>query len=156
MNSLTFTLCLSLPFCYEYQFGCSLPINSNGVPLEHLVTCISNVELKCTGPTRNIKYLTRLNGEKQFDNDEELLVKGLPCTIATNLQLLCREIVDLLKTTERTQLLFSRFIPAYHHSYTKQCKVSDYGYIKLIDLLQSPILSNYIQVSILFRQIDTI
>lgn len=88
------------------------------------------------------------NADKQSDIDQELLLKGLPSTISSNIQLFCKEIVDLLKTTDRCQLLFAKFIPAYHHHFTRQCRVSDYGFTKLIDLLESPMLSNYVQVNV--------
>ena len=32
---------------------------------------------------------------------------------------------------------FDRFIPHYHHQFSKQCRVSDYGFVKLIDLLDA-------------------
>lgn len=31
----------------------------------------------------------------------------------------------------------SNFIPSYHHHFAKQCRVSDYGYSKLIELLEA-------------------
>lgn len=49
----------------------------------------------------------------------------------------CREIVDLLKTTERCQMSWNRFIPAYHHHFGRQCRVADYGYTKLQDLFEA-------------------
>lgn len=78
----------------------------------------------------------------------EALFKGMSPAIVPNIQLLCRELVDLLKTTERCQLLLSRFIPAYHHHFGRQCRVADYGYTKLVDLLESQVLSNVVQVNL--------
>lgn len=143
----------SLQHCYEYQFGTPLTLNDNGIPLEHLVTCVSNVELRCTGPNRSIKYIKRettttSTSGKQNCLDYESLSKVMPSTIASDIRLLGKEVLDLLKTRDRSQLLFNKFIPTYHHHFTRQCKVSDYGYTKLIDLLESPMLSNYIQVII--------
>lgn len=31
----------------------------------------------------------------------------------------------------------TKFIPAYHHHFAKQCRVSDYGYSKLLELLEA-------------------
>lgn len=31
----------------------------------------------------------------------------------------------------------SKFIPSYHHHFAKQCRVSDYGYSKLLELLEA-------------------
>lgn len=49
----------SFPICYKIEFEQSLPVDDNGVPLEHLVTCVKNVELKLGGPNNNIKYIKR-------------------------------------------------------------------------------------------------
>ena len=48
-----------------------------------------------------------------------------------------RELLDLLKDTPKCLLPFSQFIPSYHRKYGRQCRVSDYGYTKLLDLLES-------------------
>ncbi|KAG9510634.1 40S ribosomal protein S7 [Fragariocoptes setiger] len=48
------------------------------------------------------------------------------------------DIIELLLTFPPTySLQFSKFIPAYHHYYNRQCKVSVYGFTKLIDLFES-------------------
>ncbi|XP_052266236.1 meiosis regulator and mRNA stability factor 1-like isoform X2 [Dreissena polymorpha] len=47
------------------------------------------------------------------------------------------EIVDLLKHSDHCKMLFSKLIPAYHHHFGRQCRVSDYGYSKLLDLLEA-------------------
>lgn len=31
----------------------------------------------------------------------------------------------------------NKFIPSYHHHFAKQCRVSDYGYSKLLELLEA-------------------
>jgi hypothetical protein len=53
------------------------------------------------------------------------------------MSLLCRELVDLLKTFPHCQMVFNKFIPAYHHHFGRQCRVADYGFTKLIDLLEA-------------------
>lgn len=60
--------------------------------------------------------------------------------------LLSRELVDLLKTCTHCTMSFNRFIPAYHHHFGRQCRVADYGFTKLIDLLEA--LPNIVQVTI--------
>lgn len=67
----------------------------------------------------------------------EEVLKSIPLPLAPNVNLLCRELVDLLKTTEKCQILLSKFIPAYHHHFGRQCRVADYGYTKLLDLFES-------------------
>lgn len=49
----------SFQVCYELEFGEPLPVDDNGVPLEHLLTCVTNVHLKYCGPNKNIKYIKR-------------------------------------------------------------------------------------------------
>lgn len=54
--------------------------------------------------------------------------------------------VDLLKTCTHCTMSFNRFIPAYHHHFGRQCRVADYGFTKLIDLLEA--LPNIVQVHV--------
>lgn len=65
-------------------------------------------------------------------------------SLANQLALFSRELVDLLKTAPHCQLPFNRFIPAYHHHFGRQCRVADYGFTKLIDLLEA--LTHTVQV----------
>jgi len=71
-------------------------------------------------------------------------LKSISPPLANNLALLSREMVDLLKTCTHCTMSFNRFIPAYHHHFGRQCRVADYGFTKLIDLLES--LPNIVQV----------
>ncbi|KAG7235234.1 hypothetical protein CRUP_010037, partial [Coryphaenoides rupestris] len=48
-----------------------------------------------------------------------------------------REVIDLLKSKPACLLPVSKFIPSYHHHFAKQCRVSDYGYSKLLELLEA-------------------
>lgn len=41
---------------------------------------------------------------------------------------------------------FNKFIPAYHHHFGKQCRVSDYGFTKLIELFEA--IPSVVDVSI--------
>jgi hypothetical protein len=47
------------------------------------------------------------------------------------------EVVDLLKHSPQCRMPFNKFIPSYHHHFSKQCRVSDYGFTKLIELFES-------------------
>ncbi|KRT80036.1 hypothetical protein AMK59_7328, partial [Oryctes borbonicus] len=136
----------SFPICYKIEFNQSLPIDDNGVPLEHLVTCVKNVKLKLGGHNCNIKYIKREIKANTIDIVKEEAIKSSSPSIVSNIQLLCREMVDLLKTTDRCQLPLGRLIPAYHHHFGRQCRVADYGFTKLIDLLESQIVSGVVQI----------
>ncbi|XP_071637027.1 meiosis regulator and mRNA stability factor 1 isoform X4 [Temnothorax longispinosus] len=130
----------SLPTCYEAEFKEQLEIIENGVPLEHLVSCLSCVELK--QDTGSVKYIMWI-GKKDHDNNHDE-TKCVSPPLATQLALFSRELVDLLKTAPHCQLSFNRFIPAYHHHFGRQCRVADYGFTKLIDLLEA--LTSTVQV----------
>ena len=47
------------------------------------------------------------------------------------------EVIDLLKNSPQCQMPFNKFIPAYHHHFGKQCRVSDYGFTKLMELFEA-------------------
>ncbi|XP_029037560.1 meiosis regulator and mRNA stability factor 1 isoform X1 [Osmia bicornis bicornis] len=130
----------SLPNCYEAEFKEKLEVCENGVPLEHLVSCLSCVELK--QGIGSVKYLI-WTGNKTHDNNHEE-TKCVSPPLANQLSLFSRELVDLLKTAPHCQLPFNRFIPAYHHHFGRQCRVADYGFTKLIDLLEA--LTHTVQV----------
>ncbi|XP_056643206.1 meiosis regulator and mRNA stability factor 1 [Diorhabda sublineata] len=127
---------LSFQACYEQEFHEPLPVYDGGVPLEHLVTCIPNIDIKLVGPNKNIKII-RYADNKNDENEEDAVLKSVSPHLAPNITLLCRELIDLLKTQDRCQLLMSKFIPAYHHHFGRQCRVADYGYTKLLDLFES-------------------
>ncbi|XP_076160269.1 meiosis regulator and mRNA stability factor 1-like protein isoform X2 [Ptiloglossa arizonensis] len=130
----------SLPNCYEAEFKEKLQVTENGVPLEHLVSCLSCVELK--QGIGSVKYLI-WTGSKTHDNTYEEN-KCVSPPLVNQLALFSRELIDLLKTAPHCQLLFNRFIPAYHHHFGRQCRVADYGFTKLIDLLE--VLTHTVQV----------
>ncbi|XP_044272582.1 meiosis regulator and mRNA stability factor 1 [Tribolium madens] len=132
---------LSFQACYEQVCHETLPVDASGVPLEHLISCVANIEIKNSGPNKNIKVIKR---ELKVEMDEETILKAVPPSLVPNISLLCREVVDLLKTTDRCQLLLSKFIPAYHRHFGRQCHVADYGYVKLIDLFES--ISHVVQI----------
>ncbi len=62
-------------------------------------------------------------------------------------QLFAVEVIDMLSTMQRFQIAFTKFIPAYHHTFNRQCRVSEYGFAKFIELLEA--LPNVVEVSVL-------
>ncbi|XP_025991356.1 meiosis regulator and mRNA stability factor 1 isoform X4 [Solenopsis invicta] len=130
----------SLPNCYEAEFKEQLEIIENGVPLEHLVACLSCVELR--QDIGSVKYIVWIGKKDHENNHDETKCVSPP--LANQLALFSRELVDLLKTAPHCQLPFNRFIPAYHHHFGRQCRVADYGFTKLIDLLEA--LTHTVQV----------
>lgn len=136
----------SFAACYEIETGEKLAVDDTGVPLEHLVSCVTGVELRVGANT--VKYLvwdTQIhNDEPQLDETSNSQKVSTP--LATQLALFSRELIDLLKMAPHCMLPFSKFIPAYHHHFGRQCRVADYGYTKLIDLLDA--LPHSVQVRI--------
>ncbi|XP_016890739.1 meiosis regulator and mRNA stability factor 1 isoform X2 [Cynoglossus semilaevis] len=129
---------LSFPDCYEAKFS-PLQVGGEtlhgGVSLEHLITCVPSITI-----------VTAQNGFKVIK-----WVHNKPPTLASELwiqrckspvgnpQLIqfSREIIDLLKSQPSCMIPISKFIPSYHHHFAKQCRVSDYGYTKLLELLEA-------------------
>ncbi|XP_066139891.1 meiosis regulator and mRNA stability factor 1 isoform X1 [Euwallacea fornicatus] len=134
---------LSFQTCYEQVFQEHLPVHNSGVPLEHLITCIPNVEIKLVGPNKSIKVIQHEVKPIEENADEQVL-KSVALPLAPNVNLLCREVVDLLKNMDKCQILLTKFIPAYHHHFGRQCRVADYGYTRLLDLLES--ISHVVQI----------
>ena len=52
-------------------------------------------------------------------------------------KLFVRDVIELFRTCPNFSMEFSKFIPRYHHHFRKQCRVADYGFSKLADLLAS-------------------
>ncbi|KAF5395244.1 hypothetical protein PHET_03854 [Paragonimus heterotremus] len=69
---------------------------------------------------------------------------GVSGVLQDQLHQFSREVVDLLKHQPGCQILLSKFIPSYHHHFGKQCRVADYGYSKLHELLEA--LPNVVHV----------
>ncbi|KAG8237327.1 hypothetical protein J437_LFUL016342 [Ladona fulva] len=123
----------SLPSCYHAEFK-DLEVNEDGVPIEHLLTCVPGVEIH--QGSGGVKFLRWKNPNTENSQSSESL-KCVSPPLVTQLALFSRELVDLLKTAPHCQLPFNRFIPAYHHHFGRQCRVADYGFTKLIDLLEA-------------------
>uniref|UniRef100_A0A1B6CMW8 HTH OST-type domain-containing protein n=2 Tax=Clastoptera arizonana TaxID=38151 RepID=A0A1B6CMW8_9HEMI len=133
----------SLMDCYAAEFK-PLTIDETGVPIEHLVTWVPNVELALS--LGNGKYLCfAQNKSNSLESTESNVKKFINPSLADDLHLFSRELVEVLKKQpQNCPLKFNRFIPAYHHHFGRQCRVADYGFTKLIDLFEA--LPNVIQV----------
>jgi len=133
---------VSLARCYEAEFGKFG--TGDSVPLEHLVACVKGVEIT-TGVT-GIKRLVESSYEVP------LSVAALPPPsgwspsppLVTQLLRFSREVVDLLKTYPGCRMSLHKFIPDYHHHFMRQCRVADYGFTKLRELLDA--LPNVVQI----------
>lgn len=48
-----------------------------------------------------------------------------------------KQVIELLQHAPQCRMLFNKFVPSYHHHFGHQCRVSDYGFTKLIELFEA-------------------
>lgn len=146
-----------------------------GIPLEHLITCVPSITVvtaqngykviklihsKPQAPNSGIPVSKKTSsvGDLQthcgslpilntnISAPAEPWIQRCKSPVG-NPQLIqfSREIIDLLKSQPSCIMPMSKFIPSYHHHFAKQCRVSDYGYTKLLELLEA--VPHVLQVS---------
>ncbi|XP_038064189.1 meiosis regulator and mRNA stability factor 1-like [Patiria miniata] len=129
---------ISFMVCYAAEFSTLTEDFENGVPLEHLLTCIQGVRV---GVSRDgFKTVCWEQSKPQPETGSRSSTPLLP----PQLFQFSKEAVELLKHTPRCRLAFSKFIPSYHHHFGRQCRVADYGFLKLIELFDA--ISHVMQV----------
>lgn len=130
---------LSFLDCYAAKFS---PIQlgneglEGGVPLEHLITCVPSITIVTA--QNGFKVIKWVHNKPPAPNSAEPWIQRCKSPVG-NPQLIqfSREIIDLLKNQPSCIMPMSKFIPSYHHHFAKQCRVSDYGYSKLLELLEA-------------------
>lgn len=128
---------LSFPDCYAAEFG-ELELvqeNQGGVPLEHFITCVPGVNVATA--QNGVKVVRWIHNKPPAPNTDPWLLRSKSPVGNPQLIQFSREVIDLLKSQPCCLTPISGFIPSYHHHFAKQCRVSDYGYSKLIDLLEA-------------------
>ncbi|XP_037363460.1 meiosis regulator and mRNA stability factor 1 isoform X2 [Talpa occidentalis] len=128
---------LSFPDCYAAEFS-QLEVmqeNRGGVPLEHVITCIPGVNI--ASAQNGIKVVKWIHNKPPPPNTDPWLLRSKSPVGNPQLIQFSREVIDLLKSQPSCIMPISNFIPSYHHHFAKQCRVSDYGYTKLIELLEA-------------------
>ncbi|XP_077460552.1 meiosis regulator and mRNA stability factor 1 isoform X2 [Stigmatopora argus] len=129
---------LSFPDCYEERFTRLELGNENlefGVPLEHLITCIPSVTIVTA--QNGFKVIKWIHNKPPVPNSDPWIHRCKSPVGNPQLIQFSREIIDLLKSQPSCIMPISKFIPSYHHHFAKQCRVSDYGYTKLLELLEA-------------------
>ncbi|KAG0718693.1 Meiosis regulator and mRNA stability factor 1 [Chionoecetes opilio] len=122
----------SLLECHHAELG-PLEEYEGGVPLEHLISCLPGICIAIgAGEFKYIKWV-----ENKVIDEADELARSVSPPLVDQLALFSRELVDLFKTFPYCRLPFSRFIPAYHHHFGRQCRVADYGFTKLADLFEA-------------------
>lgn len=157
----------SLVYCIEAVVNVRVERNEKGVNLEHLISCVNGVQILTN--KFGIKILSWLGAETAVQNAQQNQMSlaamsfngagGGGCTyddmktmqpyskfsnMADPFGQISREIIELVKMSPKSTMKFSRFIPAYHNHFGKQCRVADYGYTKLIELFEA--LTDVVQV----------
>ncbi|GIY37628.1 meiosis regulator and mRNA stability factor 1 [Caerostris extrusa] len=114
--------------CYEAEIG-PLPVigNVESSPKENEI----DVE-----PVANDLSTTKKGWLENKILDTQISQNFSPA-LAGQLTLFGREVMDLLKSQPQCLVAFNKFIPTYHHHFGRQCRVADYGFTKLIDLLEA-------------------
>ncbi|XP_032316872.1 meiosis regulator and mRNA stability factor 1 isoform X8 [Camelus ferus] len=129
---------LSFPDCYAAEFG-ELEVvqesRGGGVPLEHLITCVPGVNIATA--QNGVKVVKWIHNKPPPPNTDPWLLRSKSPVGNPQLIQFSREVIDLLKSQPSCVIPISNFIPSYHHHFAKQCRVSDYGYSKLIELLEA-------------------
>ncbi|KAF7243047.1 Meiosis regulator and mRNA stability factor 1 [Varanus komodoensis] len=128
---------LSFPDCYGSEFS-NLEVvqeGQGGVPLEHLITCVPGVNISTA--QNGIKVVKWIHNKPPPPTAEPWLLRSKSPVGNPQLIQFSREVIDLLKNQPSCIIPVSKFIPTYHHHFAKQCRVSDYGYSKLMELLEA-------------------
>ncbi|GFR91344.1 meiosis arrest female protein 1 homolog [Elysia marginata] len=119
---------MSFPACYAAEFRPIEPEQKGGIPLEHVISCVPGVEI-CVSKA-GVKVI-------QFQQNREPFYDMMKGTAWQELGKISREVMELLRQQLTCSMPVSKFIPAYHHYYGKQCRVADYGYTKLQELFEA-------------------
>uniref|UniRef100_A0A8C2WMF1 Meiosis regulator and mRNA stability factor 1 n=1 Tax=Cyclopterus lumpus TaxID=8103 RepID=A0A8C2WMF1_CYCLU len=129
---------LSFPDCYAEKFS-PLQLGNEtlegGVPLEHLITCVPSITIVTA--LNGFKVIKWIHNKPPAPNSEPWIQRCKSPVGNPQLIQFSREIIDLLKSQPSCLMPMSKFIPSYHHHFAKQCRVSDYGYSKLLELLEA-------------------
>ncbi|XP_005112252.1 meiosis regulator and mRNA stability factor 1 [Aplysia californica] len=119
---------MSFPACYSAEFQPLLVAKEGGIPLEHVISCVPGVEI--TVSKAGVKVIQFQENRDQFYD----MMKG---SSWQELGKISREVMELLRQQTTCSMPVSKFIPAYHHYFGRQCRVADYGYTKLQELFEA-------------------
>ncbi|XP_074136715.1 meiosis regulator and mRNA stability factor 1 isoform X3 [Sminthopsis crassicaudata] len=128
---------LSFPDCYTAEFS-DLEVvqeDQGGVPLEHLITCVPGVNIVTA--QNGIKVVKWIHNKPPPPSTDPWLLRSKSPVGNPQLIQFSREVIDLLKSQPSCIIPVGKFIPSYHHHFAKQCRVSDYGYSRLMELLEA-------------------
>ncbi|XP_018419711.1 PREDICTED: meiosis arrest female protein 1 [Nanorana parkeri] len=127
----------SFPDCYAAEFSTLYEVGEGqgGVPLEHLITCVPGVNIATA--QNGVKVVKWIHNKPPPPNSDPWMLRSKSPVGNPQLIQFSREVIDLLKNQPSCIMPVTKFIPTYHHHFAKQCRVSDYGYTKLMELLEA-------------------
>ncbi|BHF85669.1 hypothetical protein SprV_1002884100 [Sparganum proliferum] len=120
--------------------------SKNYVLLEHLLTCVPGLLIQ-TAPdgSKNLNQTGRPAAQPRGKLETPADTTGNPSAVQENVRQLRREVVEMIKQQQpNCELLLSNFISTYHSQFGKQCRVADYGFSRLLDVIDS--LNNVVHV----------
>lgn len=138
----------SLLYCLEAELNLTIQPNDRGVSLEHLVSCVPNVQI------RNNDYGIKILAWREENLSDELTnaswkfgngKTSLNSSCGDSADNISKEVVELIRMCPKSTMQFSKFIPTYHNHFGKQCRVADYGCTKLIEMFEA--MSSIVQVN---------
>jgi len=125
--------------CYTHQFE-PLMDHIDGVPLEHYISCIKDIQIVTgQGVIKKVQFShTPGVAFAPTSVDTSNMHVDMCAEVQQRLQQFSREVLDLLKNqSSHCRLPVSKFVSAYHQYFNRQCRVADYGFSKIIDLLSA-------------------
>ncbi|XP_070579457.1 meiosis regulator and mRNA stability factor 1-like [Ptychodera flava] len=127
---------ISFPICYAAEFR-PLEVDENsGVPVEHLLTCIQGVRVAVSKDSFKTVCWTQNTLRPPTPVPGGVLRSPSPI-LTPQLFQFSKEVIELMKSSPHCRMSFSKFIPAYHHHFGRQCRVAEYGFTKLIELFDA-------------------
>ncbi|XP_077980745.1 meiosis regulator and mRNA stability factor 1-like isoform X2 [Glandiceps talaboti] len=127
---------ISLPVCYSAEFHPLEVSDDLGVCLEHLLTCIQGVRVAVSKDSFKTVCWSQNNCRPPTPTPGGILRSPSPI-LTPQLFQFSKEVIELLKNSTHCRMSFSKFIPAYHHHFGRQCRVAEYGFTKLIELFDA-------------------
>ncbi|XP_071478338.1 meiosis regulator and mRNA stability factor 1-like [Diadema antillarum] len=131
---------LSFPLCYQSEFDPLEEDFERGIPLEHLLSSVPGVRVAFCREGFKVVCWSQQKEEIITEDGQPmcppLLGRATPLLPPPLFQF-SKEVVELLKHSNKCRLPFTRFVPAYHHHFGRQVRVADYGYLKLIELFEA-------------------
>lgn len=127
----------SLIHCIQSELEFNIVSNEKGVNFEHLLSCVNEIQI--TTNKFGIKILNWIPefGDKKPSYDMSKGPYSKNANIADAYGQFSTDVFELLVMCPKSTMKFARFIPTYHNTFNRQCRVADYGFVKLIDLFDA-------------------